>query len=247
MKRFIFPLFFVIIVTGCNGDSKIVKSWIYDNLPQCIWNDKAYNAVNDEYKRIIDVLTDYSNEEIASYTEKTYESERAVQSLLYNGGGSMADYYDEFSDMLVGSFLGIDYGPSAERKRKAAINAYKERFDTVTDELADYLGVCLTYKDSVLVDSEHFTDYEICSSLMGTPTQNPDDSDDIVLTISRDVCMRVLSGLSHPTLSSCEYNKEKDIWVARFDNADTQYVKAFKRDDGGMDYEYSPDSTNWDL
>ena len=247
MKRLILLIALTCIVSGCKSSTRYVKSWIYDDLPQSVWEDKVYDAVNTEYHRVLDVLTEYANKSITSYTESTYESESLVKSIIRAGGGSMSDYYDPFTDMMMGAFLGVDYGPSAEKKRNEAINAYKANYESVTAELRDNLGECLAYRDSIFEEAEHFTDEEICQHLMGTPTNIPQNDDDMVRNISYDVFARVISKLTRPAVSSSEYNKEKDIWVVRFDNADTHYVKAIQRDDGSIECLYSKNSSEWDV
>jgi len=217
------------------------KKWIYNNLPKRIWDNLAYDAVNNEYRRLVDVLTDFANANIERYYDNEMDDEEMKASFL---GSS---YYDNsFSNQMNYSIWGIETASEARRRRNSVIEGYKIRYNSAKDRLKSYFERCLSYKDSTITDDWSFHgDQEICEILLSGVTSDNSGSFTDCMRISQDVIKRVLSGLSYPTISSCTFNEARDFWVVRLDHADNYYVKFFPRDDGDFDIEYSSDSEQW--
>ena len=220
------------------------KKWIYDNLPKRVWDDLASNAINNEYQRLVDLITDYGNSSINRYYNKERETDRARASLYGSG------YYDEsFSTQVYAALLGIETAAGARNRRDSAINAYKKRHDIVKSNLKSSFENCLSYKDSTIVDDyQLYSDQEICEMLLGRVTSKPTSNslqsyDDIAQSATK----RILSGMLHPVISSCTYNEGLGFWVVRLDHADNHYVKFFPRDDGDFDIEYNTNPGQWSL
>ena len=218
------------------------KQWIYNNLPGRIWDKIAFDAINNEYSRLVDLMTDYANSNIERYYNAEMDKDESRESFL---GSS---YYDNsFSNQLSYSMWGIETASDARRRRNSAIDAYKSRYNSATSNLKSAFENCLPYKDSTITDDwTNHSDQEICNMLLGSVTsESASGSYYNCLTISEDVIKRVLSGLSRPVISSCTFSEEKDFWVVRMDHADNYYVKFFPRDDGDFDIEYNNDPDHW--
>ena len=218
------------------------KNWIYNNLPDRVWDNLALDAINKEYRRLVDLLTDYANSNIDRY----YDKERDIEESRASSLGST--YYDNsLSNQFNMSLWGIETASDARRRRNNAIEAYKSRYNSVTSNLKSSFESCLSYKDSTITDDwKSYGDKEICDMLLGSVTSGTASGTYYnCMMISQNVIKRVLSGLSHPVISSCSFNEEKDLWVVRLDHADNYYVKFFPRDDGDFDIEYSSNPERW--
>lgn len=240
MKKTLFILSIITMITGCTGTRKEQKMWICESLPIKVWEGITYNALNSEYQRLVQVMAEFADEEIEKFYDQSVYAENLDRSLFGD------NYYDASADLMMQAFFGVGLGQSAQRDRKQSIKNYKERYKNVVELLKNNLSICLTYKDSSFVECEHYSDEEIFNTLIGNVKTAPITSEELAFDIAKDITNRILCALEKPVVSSCNYDKEKDFWIVRMDNAETQFVKFFKEDDGDTSIEYSSDSHEWD-
>lgn len=221
-------LFFLLSITlfiGCNSTQKNQKTWIYETLPEYVWIDKTYDALEQDADQRTDKYVAWANQAIEEYNDKGESDD--LNTLIAADLWGLSDLY-----LLGGG------SSSAEKKRAAVINKYKKNSEAVLGALASELENSFTYRDSSYEITVSLTDEEIFHTLFGTPESIPEINYTGISNVAKWIAVNTFQGMERPVISSCEYDKEKDLWVVRMDNADTQYVKFYKRDDGEYDVEY---------
>ena len=98
MKKLIALVPALFVLFACNSLHKRQSEWITTFLPDQLWEDITFEAVDDEYDRITDVFVDLADNAITAFNEKGEEDDlntiRAAQFWgledLYelNGGNS---------------------------------------------------------------------------------------------------------------------------------------------------------------
>lgn len=225
MKKLFFLLLPTALLIGCNTTTKNQKTWIYETLPEYVWIDKTYDALEQDADQRTDKYIAWANQAIEEYNDKGESDD--LNTLIAADLWGLSDLY-----LLGGG------SSSAEKKRAAVINKYKKNSEAVLGALASELENSFTYRDSSYEITVSLTDEEIFHTLFGTPESIPEINYTGISNVAKWIAVNTFQGMERPVISSCEYDKEKDLWVVRMDNADTQYVKFYKRDDGEYDVEY---------
>lgn len=210
-----------------NNDKHFQREWIYNTLPEKLWEEQTYDLVNTEYKRLTDVMADYANDQIRKYQDEGEEKDLneylgmsmlGLDDLYFLGGGSS----------------------SSEKKRAANIEKYKERYNTVTDNLKDYFSSALSIRNKRITSKmPTYSDTEFCQKLLGTPTAVSTVEPSIQRTMAEAIVNNLFLGRKRPSVSSSQYDRKEKAWNVRLDNAPNQVVRFIKRDDGDFDIEWT--------
>lgn len=224
MKK-LFLLLSITLFIGCNSTQKNQKTWIYETLPEYVWIDKTYDALEQDADQRTDKYVAWANQAIEEYNDKGESDD--LNTLIAADLWGLSDLY-----LLGGG------SSSAEKKRAAVINKYKKNSETVLSVLTSEIDKSFSYRDSSYEITASLTDEEIFHSLFGTPNNIPEMNYEGISNVAKWIAVNTFQDMERPVIASCEYQKEKDLWVVRMDNADTQYVKFYKRDDGEFDVEY---------
>ena len=226
MKKVLFFVAAIFLLSACGFEQNKQREWISGNLPEYLWRDITYDAVNTEYHRVYDMLVEKANNAISAYSRKGRQDDLENMRFAYAWG--LGDLYE------------LGGGNSSDvKKRNAAIEKYKTNFERVTALLPSMIGGNLHLRDSSYRVTSMPSDDEIFKTLLGTPGKIATDNDDDISFYCRLITVHALEPLERPVIANCEYNKERDLWNVRVDNANNQYVKFYKRDDGDYDVEYS--------
>lgn len=220
---FIPALFFLF---ACNSLQKTQSEWITTFLPDQLWEDITFEAVNDEYDRITDVFVDMRDNAISAFNDKGDEDDlNTLRSAQFWG---LEDLYE------------LNGGNSDKvKQRNAIIERYDDNFSQVTETLGEAMGTYLSLRDSSLSSVRVPSDKELFTILYGTPERVSTIDERGIYQYARLITIREISELERPEVASCEYDKNRHLWVVRLDNAENQYVKFYERNNGGYDMEYS--------
>lgn len=200
------------------------KEWIYEELPQKLWEDQTFTLADNEYHRIVSVLEDYGNNAIRQFQEEAEE--------------------EDLNDLFAASLFGLEDlvllgSSSTDKKRKAQIERYKERYDEVTDNLRENMSSLLYLRNNTSQKDPSLSDAQLCKILLGTPTEIASSSPEEQEAIAKSIITNLFYGLEKPKVTSCDYNRSEKEWQVRLDNAPNQIVRFYKRDDGNWDIEWS--------
>lgn len=209
-----------------DGGKSRQKAWIYDTLPQKIWQEQTTDLANTEYHRIADVLQGYANAAIRQYDDAG--TEKDLDEYLSMSLFDLEDLY-----LLNGG------SSSNERKREAEIERYKKHYETITDNLRENMQTLLRLRDSTLSFRSEYEDNQLCQTLLGTPGAIASPSIDLQMSIARSIMTKLYFNRKRPEVSSCSYDRKEKVWKVRMDSAPNQQVQFFKRDDGAFDIEWT--------
>lgn len=199
------------------------KDWIYGTLPEKLWNGQRTDLANAEWKRVSDLLQDYGNQAIRAFEDAGDEED--LNGLFAASLFGMEDFY------LLGS-------SASEKKRKAQVNEFKKNYEAVLDNLHENMSAFLQSGTPGSAGAG-YTDAQLCKLLLGTPGAVAAPSAETQREIARNLVAGAVSGYPRPTVSSCSYDRKAKEWTVRMDNAPTQTVRFFKRDDGDTDVEWT--------
>ena len=113
MKKILFLLLPTALLIGCNTTTKNQKVWIYETLPEYVWIDKTYDALEQDADQRTDKYVAWANQAIEEYNDKGESDD--LNALIAADLWGLSDLY-----LLGGG------SSSAEKKRAAVINKYKK-------------------------------------------------------------------------------------------------------------------------
>ena len=70
MKKILFLLLPTALLIGCNTTTKNQKVWIYETLPEYVWIDKTYDALEQDADQRTDKYVAWANQAIEEYNDK---------------------------------------------------------------------------------------------------------------------------------------------------------------------------------
>ena len=205
---------------------QVQKRWIYETLPQALWQEQATTLADNEYKRLVDVLTDYANDAITKYDRAGRDSDRETYAAMSFWG------LDDLYLMSGGS-------TSKQREREQNVELYKNHYSTIVGNLKTNMSMLLRLRDSTLRYGIVYTDSELCALLLGKPDAIAQPSPEYQLSVARAIITNLYIGREKPSVSSTSYDRKSKLWTVRLDGAPTQTVQFFKRDDGEYDVEWT--------
>ena len=226
-SRIFFALLVLLLLHSCDNLPQKQTEWIYENLPDYVRYDIQWASLQNEFNRLGSSLADMGNDAISNY-ERQKRNEDADNEFLAAVIG-WSDMYElvEEADKVT---------------RTNVINNYVDRTEDIIGKLKECAVDCFSDGTAASADYCYYSDEDVFYTLIGTPGNTPDAGYDQLLNIAIGITKSAISKIERPSISSCEYMKDTDLWHVRFDNADNHNVKFFKRDDGLFDVEYSSTS-----
>ena len=221
------------------------KDIIYQNLPFNIWADQVYEEISQMHQELSSSLNEFANDKLSQFESDAIDSE--IDGYVSSAFWGLDDFY------LLGS-------SSREKKNQTAINNYKAKYKQLDQNLLDGFQRSLNLREYSVEDLiayrnsrdyssgilEIFIDQDVdyCwKYLLGTPSAPSKVSNDEQLQFAEFATICTLLEMERPSIASTEYNKKGKYWTVRMDNAPTQYVKIYKRDDDSYEGEYSSEIT----
>ena len=208
-------------------EKKEQVSWIYHDFLEQYWEEEREKIVDEEYKRIVGILEEYSNNAIEKYEE--------------DGDEELLENY------LAASFLGLEdlylLGSLAdEKKREAQIDKFKNHFEEIAEELGvnmiNLLSDDLSQKTIAEID-----DNSLCRILMGTPESIAAPSSSEQYDIACAVMGKLFANRRKPDISSCSFDRKKKVWLVHLDNGSNMAIYFIETTDDEYDIytQESPD------
>ena len=213
------------------ADAKIEKkeqvSWIYHDFLEQYWEEEREKIVDEEYKRIIDLLAEYGNNAIEKYEEDG--DKENLENYLAASIFGLEDLY----------LLGI---LSDEKKRETQIDKFKKHFEKITKELGVNM-INLLSDDLSQITITEIDDNTLCRILMGTPESIADPSLSEQYDIACSVMGNLFANRRKTEISSCSFDRKKKVWFVRLDNGSNMAIYFIETTDDEYDIfvEESPD------
>ena len=210
-----------------NDTKALQKDWIYENLPQKLWDEQTFDLADNEYKRLTSVMETYVNDQV-----RRFKDAGESQDLNEYIGMSMLGL-DELYYLMGGS-------ASNERKREEQIEQFKTRYSTISDNLKEYLSSALSLsKEPSLLRLPSYSDAEFCAKLLGTPAAVSTVTPDVQRTMAEAIVTNLIYNRYRPAIAACNYDRKAKAWNVRMDNAPDQVVQFLPRDDGDSDIHWT--------
>lgn len=210
------------LLTSCNSELQLQKKWIYERIPDKVWCQTTYDSLENDYKQLCEAMTRYESDAIAKF-----EDEGDLEDL---GALYVAQLFG-LEDLYLLSGASNNQG----KIREKVIAKYKEHCSTVIRNLNIDFGRCLALRDSSIGAQDDYSYYYLCERLLGVPDSiqkiSREEQYEMILTNAS----AIIQEIKHPTISHCDYNKEKKLWTVRMDNTNNQYVVFHERDDKEYD------------
>lgn len=220
----------VIIYDGISFELSIrsleAKKWIYSNIESKLWEEATYDAVNGAFESLSNYVSDYMEKQVQACRSSWQSGDRERDSFFGTGWRSL-NY-----------ILGGDSWEKTVSDRNKIISNYQNHCAEVMELLGGYYSDRLSaYRDSLCEVQDYYGNEEICNIVLGTPKSFNEPDTEFLYKIADLNVQAALKNVAKPTISSCTYDKEKQLWTVRLDHGESQYVKFYKRDDGDYDIE----------
>lgn len=217
----------ILYAADARKEKKEQVSWIYHDFLEQYWEEEREKIVDEEYRRIIGILEEYSNNAIEKYEEDG--DEESLENYLAASFWGLEDLY------LLGSL-------ADEKKREAQIEKFKNHFEKIAEELGvnmiNLLSDDLSQKTIAEID-----DNSLCRILMGTPESIAAPSSSEQYDIACAVMGKLFANRRKTDISSCSFDRKKKVWLVHLDNGSNMAIYFIKTTDDEYDIyaEESPD------
>ena len=199
------------------------KYWIYENIPDLLWQEESDTLVTRELMRVADILGDYAEEAAEACSDKTQS--KALDELFAASLFGLEDLY------LLGG------GPDSHMEK---LDRQLSRYRDAVYQSVKALGLQMHEERKSLYDKElsfvtPMGDRQMFTVLIGTPDSPASPSSETVQKVARMLVTNILAGRARPAIASSQYDWKGKEWNVRMDNAPDQTVRFLKRDDGSSD------------
>ena len=193
------------MLSGCTLIYWNEREYIIENGPRWAWEISIAKATKAECERLVEVITDYENEEIQDYDTIGQQEDLDSYKAL--------------------SLFGLDYfysGNEAERNR--AIKRYKDRYQEAVPVLIAYMAE-MAENPALLGEADGpLDDNTICKRLLGTPAKISNESDEELKEMARKIIIGIRDERSMPVVESCKYDRSIKQWDAILSSGSHLYV-----------------------